>query len=162
VTDNVNPDHYKFNGFELIQLTEQLNFNRGNVIKYVARAGEKDLDTEYEDLQKASWYLGRELFRLSQLWNPEQPATPDASGWVNPPTYEVVDLDAPQEFWSLGLVPPGVVVRDKDGDFWKIKRNGKLRSRDRRATKWKKANHSGYPLSTWDSFAPFIEVKDSK
>ena len=38
-----------------------LNFARGNVIKYVSRAGEKDPRTEVEDLNKAMYYLQREI-----------------------------------------------------------------------------------------------------
>lgn len=36
-----------------------LNFNRGNIIKYVARAGKKD--NELQDLRKALDYLQREI-----------------------------------------------------------------------------------------------------
>ena len=36
------PDHYKLpNGFQVIDLTSQLDFCSGNVVKYVARAGNK-------------------------------------------------------------------------------------------------------------------------
>ena len=59
-----NPSHYtQYNGLEVIDLTEQMNFNRGNVIKYVARAAFKG--SELEDLKKAEWYLKREIARLS-------------------------------------------------------------------------------------------------
>lgn len=66
VYDNVNkPKHYNsFPGVEVIQITEHLNFCRGNCVKYVARAGLKNKDTEVEDLKKALWYLKRELKRL--------------------------------------------------------------------------------------------------
>lgn len=40
-----------------------LNFNRGNIIKYVCRAGKKD--SEIQDLQKAMDYLSREIEYLS-------------------------------------------------------------------------------------------------
>ena len=63
MSDPVSPDHYRFHNFEVIDLTEQLNFNRGNVIKYVARAGRKGY--ELEDLQKAAWYLNREIARIT-------------------------------------------------------------------------------------------------
>jgi len=55
--------HYK-QKVEPIDLIEafELGFNRGNVIKYVARAGRKD--DELEDLNKASWYLQREIKNL--------------------------------------------------------------------------------------------------
>lgn len=66
--DMVNhPPHYAegwSNGAELIDITENLNFNRGNCVKYVARAGSKSEDTELEDLKKARWYLEREIGRL--------------------------------------------------------------------------------------------------
>ena len=57
------PDHYggKHNPYEAIKVIEawNLNFNIGNVIKYLARAGKKgDI---LEDLKKARWYLDREI-----------------------------------------------------------------------------------------------------
>ena len=65
--DEVNhPAHYTaYEGFEVIQLTEQMNFNRGNAVKYIARAGLKSYDTEIQDLKKAAWYLQREIERVS-------------------------------------------------------------------------------------------------
>jgi len=66
--DNVNhPAHYTaYQGVEVIDLTEQMNFNRGNAVKYIARAGLKDKSKEIEDLQKAAWYLDREIERLKK------------------------------------------------------------------------------------------------
>ena len=57
------PEHYrKDSGLEAIDVIEawNLNFNLGNVIKYVCRAGIKSEGRE-EDLNKALWYLKREL-----------------------------------------------------------------------------------------------------
>lgn len=67
--DPVNhPSHYTaYNGIEVIQLTEQLNFCRGNAVKYIARAGLKDPDKEIEDLEKAAFYIQREINRLKQM-----------------------------------------------------------------------------------------------
>lgn len=67
MTDNVNnPSHYQFsNGSQVIDITENLNFNLGNVVKYVARAGRKSADP-LEDLLKAEFYLQRELDRLDE------------------------------------------------------------------------------------------------
>lgn len=64
--DNVNhPAHYQhYKGLEVIDFTEQMNFNRGNAVKYIARAGIKNPDTEIEDLEKAQWYITREIERL--------------------------------------------------------------------------------------------------
>jgi Protein of unknwon function (DUF3310) len=66
--DPVNhPAHYtSYKGVEVIQLTEQMNFNRGNAVKYIARAGLKvpTREAEIEDLKKARWYIEREITRL--------------------------------------------------------------------------------------------------
>lgn len=65
--DPVNhPAHYTAYPVEVIELTEHLNFCRGNAVKYIARAGLKSKDTEIEDLQKAAWYLDREIERLKK------------------------------------------------------------------------------------------------
>ena len=39
----------------------QLNFSLGNVIKYVLRAGKKNGESDLDDLNKALWYLNREI-----------------------------------------------------------------------------------------------------
>lgn len=62
------PAHYSggwSNGAQVIDITEHLNFNRGNAVKYIVRAGKKNPDNEIEDLQKAAWYINRELQRLN-------------------------------------------------------------------------------------------------
>ena len=41
-----------------------LNFNRGNIIKYIARAGKKD--DEIKDLKKAKDYIEREIKYLEE------------------------------------------------------------------------------------------------
>ena len=64
------PAHYtQKSGVECIQVTEQFNFNRGNAIKYVWRAGEKDPAKEVEDLEKAIWYINREITRIKATRN---------------------------------------------------------------------------------------------
>lgn len=65
--DNVNhPSHYTTGKIEVIDFIEdkELNYHRGNAIKYIVRAGKKDPNKEIEDLQKAVWYLKREIDRL--------------------------------------------------------------------------------------------------
>ena len=42
-----------------------LNFNRGNILKYVARAGKKH--DELQDLRKALDYLQREIEHLEEV-----------------------------------------------------------------------------------------------
>ena len=67
-TDPVeHPTHYikHPSGVECITVTEHFNFNRGNAIQYVWRAGEKGI--EIEDLKKARWYIDREIQRLEKM-----------------------------------------------------------------------------------------------
>lgn len=62
--DPVNhPSHYTTHpsGVECIQITEHMNFCLGNAIKYIWRADEKH--DAIEDLQKAAWYIEREIAR---------------------------------------------------------------------------------------------------
>lgn len=54
------------NGSEVIDIAENLNFNRGSAVKYITRAGKKYESKEAEDLRKAIWYLERELVRIAQ------------------------------------------------------------------------------------------------
>lgn len=60
------PSHYNMGKFEAIDVIEdwKLNFNLGNTVKYISRAGHKD-DT-MQDLRKALWYLDREIKRLKK------------------------------------------------------------------------------------------------
>ena len=73
------PRHYTRNpsGIECIEVTQHMNFCRGNVIKYVWRAGEKDPSLELRDLQKAAWYLAREIERVKA-------AAPGQQEWQAP------------------------------------------------------------------------------
>lgn len=61
----IRPDYYKSNGIETIDVIEafDLNFNLGNVIKYVLRAGKKQGEEKEKDLNKAYFYLIRESKR---------------------------------------------------------------------------------------------------
>ena len=61
------PAHYT-QGIECMDYIEShaLNYARGNVIKYVTRAGLKDKSKEAEDLKKAEWYLRREISRVER------------------------------------------------------------------------------------------------
>ena len=70
INDPINPPHYKdgfSNGAQVIDITENLIGNRSNIVKYVARAGRKNPATEMEDLEKARWYLDREIQRVAVL-----------------------------------------------------------------------------------------------
>ncbi len=65
------PSHYNQGKFEVIDVIEDWNlgFNLGNCIKYIGRAGHKD--DIIQDLNKAKWYLEREIKRLSDKRNNE-------------------------------------------------------------------------------------------
>jgi hypothetical protein len=69
--DYVNhPPHYTQHpsGVECITITRHMNFNLGNAIKYVWRAGLKGGGgaKELEDLEKARWYIQNEIDRLQE------------------------------------------------------------------------------------------------
>jgi hypothetical protein len=61
------PDHYlKSSGHEVIDVIQawNLDFNLGNAVKYIARAGKKDPKKFKEDLNKAIWYLQNHINNL--------------------------------------------------------------------------------------------------
>ena len=74
--DTVNkPVHYTDGKIEVIDFIEdkKLNFHLGNVVKYISRAGKKDPNKTLEDLQKAKWYLEREISRQGGVEPVEEP-----------------------------------------------------------------------------------------
>jgi hypothetical protein len=90
MSDSVNhPKHYVSHpsGIEAIELCEHLDFCLGNAVKYLFRAGLKD--PVLQDLQKAAWYLRRELSHGTPCWTRVQRA------------YEVIKAE-----------PEGSVLRD--------------------------------------------------
>ena len=65
--DPINPQHYKRNGIECIDVIEafELGYHLGNAVKYILRAGRKTA-SPLTDLKKSIWYLQRELERLTK------------------------------------------------------------------------------------------------
>jgi hypothetical protein len=59
------PRHYNLGKVEVIDAIEawSLGFSLGNTVKYIARAGKKHGSDPIEDLEKARWYLDREIER---------------------------------------------------------------------------------------------------
>lgn len=59
------PPHYNEHpsGIECIDVVEHMTFNLGNAVKYIWRADHKN--DALEDLRKASWYIQREIDRIS-------------------------------------------------------------------------------------------------
>jgi hypothetical protein len=68
MADEVNhPAHYnQVAGVECIDVVEHMNFNTGNAVKYLWRAGLKPGVDTLTDLQKAAWYVAREIERINQ------------------------------------------------------------------------------------------------
>lgn len=160
-TDNVNhPSHYAegwSNGSEVIDITENLNFNRGNAVKYIARAGKKDSSKELEDLQKAQWYLSRELTRLAEFHSVDDPEVVEEAL----AEWERELLGLPRTWSRLRDVPKDAKVTDRDGDIygylttgdgeqdWHYGRTGPV---DRCHIE------DEVDQGFWDSYAPFTEV----
>lgn len=69
MSEQVNhPKHYggADNPYEAINVIEawDLGFCLGNTVKYISRAGKKETDKNVQDLEKARWYLDREIEKL--------------------------------------------------------------------------------------------------
>jgi len=67
--ENLTPKHYATDSIDVIDFCKlyKLDFNKGNIIKYICRAGKKD--NELEDLKKALTYLEREIDYVKKLEN---------------------------------------------------------------------------------------------
>ena len=61
-------DHYQSGGIEPIDYitSHNMNFNCGNVVKYITRAGKKDGESVLKDLKKARDYINFEIERVSK------------------------------------------------------------------------------------------------
>lgn len=72
LNDPISPNHYKDGPpclhcgkpIECIVIARHMNFNLGNALKYMWRAGKKDPTKLIEDTKKARWYLDDEIKRL--------------------------------------------------------------------------------------------------
>lgn len=61
------PSHYNLHpsGVECIDIVEHFSFNCGNAVKYIWRSGLKPDSGTLLDLEKAKWYIEREIQRLT-------------------------------------------------------------------------------------------------
>lgn len=68
------PSHYTQGRIEVIDFIhdKNLNFDRGNAIKYIIRAGLKDPAKEIEDLEKAKQYIDFEIRRIREAQNADE------------------------------------------------------------------------------------------
>jgi hypothetical protein len=84
----ISPGHYKDDRkYETIEVIEdwKLNFNLGNVIKYIGRSGRKPGENPIEGLKKAAFYLNREIETLEQL---QAKKVNQSNDWVTANSYE--------------------------------------------------------------------------
>ena len=73
--DMVNhPKHFTSDpsGVECIDIVRHRNYNIGNAIKYLWRAGLKNGETHIEDLQKAIFYINDEINRVQGVYDGTQ------------------------------------------------------------------------------------------
>lgn len=103
------PKHYCSHpsGIECIEITRHMNFNCGNVIKYLWRCGLKDSAPSIEDLRKAAWYLNDEINRVQGALKTRGVMT--ENGEVLPPL-EVLHVDGKPATWEDLL--PGDVIEE--------------------------------------------------
>lgn len=78
------PKHYNCHpsGIECIEIVRHMDFNLGNVLKYIWRHGKKrsetnpdELSNAIEDLEKAAWYLNDEIRMLKEIKENEKKET---------------------------------------------------------------------------------------
>ena len=64
----LSPSYYNKENMSVSDIVDEyeLNFNKGNIIKYILRSGKKSKDTEIQDLQKAMRYCQMEIERLNK------------------------------------------------------------------------------------------------
>lgn len=85
-SDPLNPEHYKAGGLEAIDVIEGfgLGFCLGNTLKYLLRHGRKAGAPAIEDLEKARWYLDREIARRRREADKRWGAPSGATGKQTP------------------------------------------------------------------------------
>lgn len=140
MTDTLNPSYYKdrwSNGAELIDVTSRLNFCRGNAVKYIARAGVKNPETYLEDLEKAKWYLTREIERTKFRGKKTSASTTESSispdyynkGWAN--GTRLIDIvenlnfcrgNAVKYIARAGAKNPDTEIEDLEKALWFVNR----------------------------------------
>ena len=162
MTDNINHPHYYAEGWsnnaEVIDITENLNFNLGNVVKYVARAGRKT-DDPVEDLLKAQFYLDRELERINTT---QVTVYETLAASIN----RLIEMVKEPRVWDLlDHIPTNTIVVDKDGDrYRRVQGTAKfeiscLENEHGQYYEWQPA----WPFIYREQhhYGPFTEVKDA-
>ena len=99
------------NGAEVIDIIERFDFNLGSAIECIARAGRKAGSGIIADLEKAQWYLEREIKRIKQDHN--ETASSSQSSAIRPAS-QVYQLGKSQQ--------NGTIWQDRMGDKYRFYR----------------------------------------
>lgn len=104
--DNVaSPKHYNSGKIEVIETIEdqKLGFHLGNSVKYILRAGKKDPAKTIEDLEKARWYLAREIELIKAAAEGREPCRPNDMGKKDEPAMQYLK-DSKDDYLFFGQV----------------------------------------------------------
>ena len=127
MSDAINPDHYRSHpsGVECIQITEHMGFNLGNAVKYIWRADLKG--NAIQDLEKARWYVDREIAKRSRLEASEGQQKADPwiyAKWINVPANTVVIDNWGGTAWKYDGNDTYQNVAPKDAEFYNWQKSG--------------------------------------
>lgn len=129
MTDRVShPPHYNTGKIEVIDFIEdqKLGFCLGNTVKYIARSKHKG--SEIEDLEKARWYLDRQIAALKARLSPVPPLDDEALSKRN--AMRMIDLVAP--------LIPGIVMSAALADLDPIRNRKTYKNRNQPSKRGKK------------------------
>jgi hypothetical protein len=130
--DNVNhPKHYTSHpsGVECIEITEHMNFNLGNAVKYCFRSGNKVQSEEIQDLQKGIWYARREMESFSERYSVRSEHFGSLSyGWQGDSEEACADQGWVHDLYVFFTDKAPLCPRDGAGNFcWSAPvRNGRI------------------------------------
>ena len=96
-------------GAEVIDIVERFNFNLGSAIDCIARAGGKTASGTIGDLERAQWYLEREIKRIKHYGESAVPSSQTSA------------TRAASQVHQLGLSQQnGTVWQDRMGDKYRF------------------------------------------
>lgn len=125
------PQHYNDHpaNIECIDIVEHYGFNIGNAMKYLWRAGLKPGETVLKDLEKAAWYVQREIKRLNKQKLVGEPSTlfvprkneqviqnlhAASGGDALPPESEITGINRLNDDGSITHIPFAKPVKHKE------------------------------------------------
>ena len=94
--DAINPDYYKRNGLEAIDVIEAFFMHSPHLataFKYLARMGEKPGNSLAQDAEKAKWYIDRWVKMMEQRETPRYKTEGDKAYRLDVTTGEWVEVE---------------------------------------------------------------------